>query len=699
MAEKIILKVVAETKGASKDIDKVGKGANTAAKETTFLSAAMGGVSKAMKMVRATSKMMFGSIKAGIISTGIGVLLIAFGALVSYFTNTKKGAEQLKVIFAGFGAVVAIITDVLSKAGEMLVGIFTNPKKAITSLMKMIKENVINRFMAVGDIAAAVGKILKAVFTLDFGAMKEGIAELGESMVQMTTGVDDAFNKATTALGDFADNVSEEVQASIRLEKEQQALTDATREFGLEKAKTRQAIEAARLAAEDESLTAEQRLEQLKAALVLEASTTEKELALQKRRVAAKEEEVAMSESTQEDLQALADEKIKLITLETASIKMKKKIIAEVNTFEAEIAAEEKARSDARRARGKARRKQRETEAAQLKTLLEQIELMEITNADDRAQRALEIQRESALAATKGKKNSAEQILAINEKYDLLEADRLQKIKDKKEADDTKDEDIAEAKRIEEADKLNEYRQNNTLNAITDAQDRAAAELKIAFDKEIALAELMENSEEVKAEIVKKYEKLKQESSEATLAIQQKNALESTAAVGSAIGQAAALTEKGSKKWKALKTAEALISTFIGAQRAYNSTVGIVPIGTVLAPIMAGLAVASGMAQVRSIQNTELPKMARGGIVGGYGSGTSDSVNAKLSKGEAVINARSASMFRGALSSMNLAGGGVGFAGEDEDSSGGGVIKAFVLSDEMTSKQARTEKINRRTSI
>ena len=91
--------------------------------------------------------------------------------------------------------------------------------------------------------------------------------------------------------------------------------------------------------------------------------------------------------------------------------------------------------------------------------------------------------------------------------------------------------------------------------------------------------------------------------------------------------------------------------------------------------------------------------MNRGGIVGGYGSGTSDSVNAKLSKGEAVINARSASMFRGALSSMNLAGGGVGFAGEDEDSSGGGVIKAFVLSDEMTSKQARTEKINRRTSI
>jgi len=699
VAEKIILKVVAETKGASKDIEKVGKGANTATKETNLLSGAMGGVSKVMNMVRATGKMMFGSLRAGMISTGIGILVIAFAALFSYFTNTKKGAEKLKVVFAAVGAVVNIITDILSKAGEMLVGVFTNPKKAIISLMKMIKENVINRFLAVGDIAAAVGKILKAVFTLDFGAMKEGIAELGESMVQMTTGVDDAFNKASDALSGFADNVSEEVAASIRLEKEQQALTDATREFGIEKANTRQAIEAARLAAEDESLTAEQRLEQLKAALVLEAQTTEKELALQKRRVAAKEEEVAMSESTQEDLQALADEKIKLISLETASIKMKKKIIAEVNTFEAEIAAEEKARSDARRARGKARRKQRETEAAQLKTLLQSIELMEITDADERAKRALEIQRESALLATKGKKNSAEQIKAINEKYDLLDADRLKKIQDKADAKDVIDTAKAEETRLNESDKLEEYRQNNTLNAITDAQDRANAELQIAYDKEIALADLMENSEEIKAEIVKKYAKLKQETSDATTAIEIKNQTDSAAAVGDAIGQAAEFTEKGSVKWKALKTAEALINTFIGAQGAYNATIGIVPVGPVLAPIMAGLSVVAGMKQVNAIQNTELPKLNRGGIVGGYGSGTSDSVNAKLSKGEAVINARSASMFRGALSSMNLAGGGVGFAGEDEDSSGSGVIKAFVLSDEMTSNQARTEKINRRSSI
>tara|TARA_R110000796_G_scaffold252629_2_gene389111 strand:+ start:1572 stop:3488 length:1917 start_codon:yes stop_codon:yes gene_type:complete len=638
MAEKIILKVVAETKGASKDIDKVGKGANTAAKETTFLSAAMGGVTKAMNMIKATGKLMFGSIKAGIISTGIGILLIAFGALVSYFTNTKKGAEKLQIAFAVVGAAVDVIVDRIS----------------------------------------AVGSAVANFFSGNWGAAADDLA---------------------SAFGGVGEEIMNEANATIRLQKEMQTLKDLERDFGVEKAKTSQAIANALLISDDETMSNEKRLESLKEALALEAKTTEKELSLQRRRVAAKEEEVALGESLEADLQALSAEKIKLIEMETRSIKIKRKVQTEVNAFEKQIAAEEKARSDARRARGKARRKQRETEAEQLLKLNNTIELLEITNADDRAKRALEIQRESELKSAESKKNSKEQILSIDKKYDLLEADRLQKIADKKKADDTKDEDIAEAKRDKEADKLAEYRQNNTLNAITDAQVRADAELKIAFDKEIALAELLENSEEVKAEIVKKYDKLKQKSSDATAAIEKQNQKDSVAAVGSAIGQAAALTEKGSKKWKALKTAEALIGTFLGAQRAYNSTVGIVPVGPILAPIMAGLAVASGMAQVRSIQNTELPKMNRGGIVGGYGSGTSDSVNAKLSKGEAVINARSASMFRGALSSMNLAGGGVGFAGEDEDSSGGGVIKAYVLSDEMTTKQARTEKINRRTSI
>jgi len=54
-------------------------------------------------------------------------------------------------------------------------------------------------------------------------------------------------------------------------------------------------------------------------------------------------------------------------------------------------------------------------------------------------------------------------------------------------------------------------------------------------------------------------------------------------------------------------------------------------------------------------------RLATGGLVSGPGSGKSDSIDAKLSNGESVLNANSTSMFTPLLSALNQAGGGVGF--------------------------------------
>lgn len=57
------------------------------------------------------------------------------------------------------------------------------------------------------------------------------------------------------------------------------------------------------------------------------------------------------------------------------------------------------------------------------------------------------------------------------------------------------------------------------------------------------------------------------------------------------------------------------------------------------------------------------PKYATGGLIIGSGSGTSDSIDARVSNGESIINAQSTSMFTPLLSALNQAGGGVGFGG------------------------------------
>lgn len=79
-------------------------------------------------------------------------------------------------------------------------------------------------------------------------------------------------------------------------------------------------------------------------------------------------------------------------------------------------------------------------------------------------------------------------------------------------------------------------------------------------------------------------------------------------------------------------------------------------IGAIAATVATVLAnVATAITTVKSA------KFATGGLVVGPGTGTSDSIAARLSNGESVMNARSTAMFGPILSSLNQAGGGVAF--------------------------------------
>lgn len=131
-------------------------------------------------------------------------------------------------------------------------------------------------------------------------------------------------------------------------------------------------------------------------------------------------------------------------------------------------------------------------------------------------------------------------------------------------------------------------------------------------------------------------------------------------------GNLAAILGEESAAGKAAAVAQAVIDTYRAANAAYASLAGIPVVGPALGAVAAGAAIASGVANVKKITatktaNVEKPKYARGGVVEGGGTGTSDSVNAMLSRGETVINANSSAMFSDLLSSINVAGGGVPF--------------------------------------
>ena len=280
MADKIVIE--AEVKS---NIGDVSKDAKSAAGEFKVMGVSLNSVKAGFVSAGKSAKVMFGSIKAGIMSTGIGALLIAVGALVSYFTNTKRGADQLSQAFTAMGAVVDVLTDRFSRMGEIITLVFSG------------------KFKEAGEVA-------KGIFS--------GIT----------------------------DEIGKEVDAMVALKKRTQELRDADNEFMVQKAATRQEIEKARLIAEDETKSAKERLDNLTKALELEEKTTKRELELATERLAIQEEEMALSENSAEDEARLAQLKVELIEKETASVKMRRRVVTEVNSLEREIAAEEKSRRE-----------------------------------------------------------------------------------------------------------------------------------------------------------------------------------------------------------------------------------------------------------------------------------------------------------------------------------------------------------------
>jgi len=95
--------------------------------------------------------------------------------------------------------------------------------------------------------------------------------------------------------------------------------------------------------------------------------------------------------------------------------------------------------------------------------------------------------------------------------------------------------------------------------------------------------------------------------------LESKAKMEALDAVSNTLASASDLLGKETEAGKALSVASATISTFVSAQKAYEATIGIPFVGPTLAPINAGLAVLSGLKNIKSILAVKVPNSSGGG--------------------------------------------------------------------------------------
>jgi hypothetical protein len=116
------------------------------------------------------------------------------------------------------------------------------------------------------------------------------------------------------------------------------------------------------------------------------------------------------------------------------------------------------------------------------------------------------------------------------------------------------------------------------------------------------------------------------------------------------------LKKKQFEQNKAIATTSAILQGINATLAAYTSGAAIPIVGAVTGPVFAALAAAFAAVQVGLIASQQPPKFATG-VIGleGAGTATSDSIDAKLSRGESVVTAKATSRFHKELAQMELA--------------------------------------------
>ena len=632
MADKI--EINAEVKS---NVGAVGKDAASAASEFRVMGVSLNGVKAAFAKIIPTAKAMFGTIKAGIISTGIGALLIAVTSLFSYFKNTQKGAEMLERAMAGLGAVVGEISDLFAKVGEIMVGAFKDPKKAIKDLWQALKKNLMNRVTGFIDQFKALGKVIKSALSLDWDGVTEGAKEYGQALVQVTTGLDtEQQKKYIEGLKNIAKEMDEDVKAAMRLKGVMQGIRREEMEFTKEQAQTRQDVAKARLLAMDESKTQEERLKAINSVMANELKMTADIIEMQKKKVAAKREELTLNKTMIEDEEELAQLEVELIDLTTKSTMTQKRLMLEVETLTNEMIAKKK--SDAKEA-ADADKKRIKSQKQDGDALAQ----YNLTRLKDETDEAFKIRMDAAA-------------------------------KDQKQA-------------IESAKVLSALANENLLAEIDNIKERALKKLEIEHEAKLEELKDHENFLELKAELDAKFQREKEELDEMDVK-NEKKVKDAKKAIRDA-------------NMSNLEAGLGMVKQLAGDNKEVQAAVLIAENAAGIAKILINTAAANAKAVGASPLTSGMPWVAINSVSAGIGIAFSIAATAK------------------GLAALGESGGGGG-GGQAPASAGGsqtpapqmmsgefqlegGVapepVKAFVVTDEMTSSQAQLANIRRRATI
>ena len=433
MSVKKEIEINVNSKGAKKGIDDISDSIEGASQATSGLTGSLdkmtGGAVSGFKGVVSGAKkgiMAMKSLKVAIAATGIGAIVIAVIALGKAFTSSEEGQNKFAKIMGVIGSITGNLVDILANLGEKLISAFENPKQALIDFGNLIKNNIQNRIEGIVEFIPAVGKAISLAFK---GKFKEAGKVAADAAGKVALGVENVTDKiadATKKTGEFIAELQREALIAGQIADKRAKADKVERSLIVERAKAnRDRAELLEKAVNKELFTAQERIEFLEQAGKLEDEITNKEIEAAKLRYDAKVAENALSKSTKEDLDEEAELKAKLINLETAKLTKQKLVTSQIVAAKKQQEAEEKAiqaEIDKTNAESEAKRLEaiKAEEEARQKILEATLgaQDLELMKAKDKYQALIQEAEKYGIDTAALVTAQAEEINAINKKYD-----------------------------------------------------------------------------------------------------------------------------------------------------------------------------------------------------------------------------------------------------------------------------------------
>lgn len=229
-------------------------------------------------------------------------------------------------------------------------------------------------------------------------------------------------------------------------------------------------------------------------------------------------------------------------------------------------------------------------------------------------------------------------------------------------------------------DKLAEMELEDIENEFVRAQEELALAQQRDLEELDRLKATEAEKQQVKEFYAKKSDKLKQEQATYEKMLQKQVSDANMQVASQALGAISQLVGENTAAGKAAAIAATTIDTYLGAQKAYTSQlIPGDPSSPIRAAIAAGVAVAGGIANVAAIVKTKTP----GTSSGGGGSAPTRPSIPSFDPAEALGGAAEADTSEENIVTLG-----------EQTGSTGAAIRAYVVSDEMTTQQEADAKIN-----